>query len=126
MKRLFTIILLFALSIVASPQTTAAGHLSGRSIVGSLLKPAYQVREAGLVIVRIKVDQYGNVTEAVPGVERTTITDEGLWKACRSSASMAHFNPSVEAPVVQTGTITFKFEASETSGRRYIELSVTL
>ena len=80
--------------------------------MGSLPKPAYEVRKAGFVVVRIKVDQYGNVTEAVPGVEGTTITDEGLWKACRSSASMAHFNTSADAPVVQTGTITFKFEAS--------------
>lgn len=117
MKRLLTIFLLFALSIVASAQTTATGHLSGRSIVGSLPKPAYEVREAGFVVVRIKVDQYGNVTEAVPGVEGTTITDEGLWKACRSSASMAHFNTSADAPVVQTGTITFKFDVSETQAR---------
>ena len=114
MKRLLTIFLLSALSIVASAQTSATGHLSGRSIVGSLPKPAYEVREAGFVVVRIKVDQYGNVTEAVPGVEGTTITDEGLWKACRSSASMAHFNTSADAPVVQTGTITFKFDASDT------------
>ena len=113
MKRLLTIFLLSALSIVASAQTSAKGHLSGRSIVGSLPKPVYQVREAGLVVVRIKVDQYGNVTEAVPGVEGTTITDEGLLKACRSSASMAHFNTSADAPVVQTGTITFTFNPSE-------------
>ena len=85
--------------------------------MGSLPKPAYEVREAGFVVVRIKVDQYGNVTEAVPGVEGTTITDEGLWKACRSSASMAHFNTSADAPVVQTGTITFKFDVSETQAR---------
>ena len=117
MKRLLTILLLLALPILASAQTTATGHLSGRSIVGSLPKPAYQVREAGLVVVRIKVDQYGNVTEAVPGVEGTTITDEGLWKACRSSASMAHFNASADAPIVQTGTITFKFDVSETQAR---------
>lgn len=117
MKRLLTIFLLFALSIVASAQTTATGHLSGRSIVGSLPKPAYEVREAGFVVVRIKVDQYGNVTEAIPGVEGTTITDEGLWKACRSSASMVHFNTSADAPVVQTGTITYKFDVSETQAR---------
>ena len=85
--------------------------------MGSLPKPAYEVREAGFVVVRIKVDQYGNVTEAVPGVDGTTITDEGLWKACRSSASMVHFNTSADAPVVQTGTITFKFDVSETQAR---------
>ena len=117
MKRLITIILLFALPLLAIAQTTAIGNLKGRSIVGSLPKPAYDVREGGTVVIRIKVDQYGNVTEAVPGVEGTTITDEGLWKACRSSASMVHFNASADAPVVQTGTITFKFEAPETPNR---------
>ena len=114
MKRLIAILLLSVFPLLAIAQTTATGNLKGRSIVGSLPKPAYEVREAGFVVVRIKVDQYGNVTEAVPGVEGTTITDEGLWKACRSSASMAHFNASADAPVIQTGTITFKFEASET------------
>ena len=114
MKRLITILLLSVFPLLAIAQTTATGNLKGRSIVGSLPKPAYAVWEGGTVVVRIKVDQYGNVTEAVPGVEGTTISDEGLWKACRSSASMAHFNVSADAPVVQTGTISFKFEASET------------
>lgn len=117
MKRLMTIFLLSVLPLLAIAQTRATGILRGRSIVGSLPKPAYEVREGGTVVVRIKVNQYGNVTEAVPGVEGTTITDEGLWKACRSSASMAHFNTSADAPVVQTGTITFKFDVSETQAR---------
>ena len=114
MKRLITIFILSVLPLLAAAQTTATGNLKGRSIVGSLPKPAYAIREGGTVVVRIKVDQYGTVTDAVPGVEGTTITDEGLWKACRSSASMVHFNASADAPVVQTGTVTFKFEAPKT------------
>ena len=111
MKRLITILLLSIFPIWGTAQTTATGQLKGRSIVGSLPKPAYRAREAGTVVVRIKVDQYGNVVETVPGVDGTTITDSELWKACRASASSAHFNAQADAPVVQTGIITFKFEA---------------
>ena len=112
MKRLITIFILSVLPLLAIAQTTATGNLKGRSIVGSLPKPAYEVREGGTVVVQIKVDQYGNVTEAVPGVDGTTITDAGLWNACRNSAMKTHFNTSAGAPVVQTGTITFEFDAS--------------
>ena len=113
MKRLITLLILFALPVIATAQT-ASCRLKGRTVVGSLPKPSFDVRESGTVIVQIKVDQYGSVIEAVPGVDGTTITDDVLWKACRSSASMAHFNASADAPVVQTGTITFKFDTTDT------------
>ena len=56
------------------------------------------------------MDQYGNVTEAVPGVEGTTVTNTALWNAARAAAMKAHFNMSADAPVLQTGTITYKFK----------------
>ena len=88
----------------------ANAHLSGRSVVGSLPKPSYNAQLEGTVVVQVKVDQYGNVTEAVPGVEGTTVTDKGLWNAARNAAMKAHFNTSADAPVVQMGTITYKFK----------------
>ena len=114
MRRLITILLLSIIPFLGGAQTTATGQLKGRSIVGSLPKPAYQAREAGTVVVRIKVDQNGNVIETVPGVDGTTITDSELWKACGASASMARFNASADAPVLQTGIITFTFEVPVT------------
>ena len=88
----------------------ANAHLSGRSVVGSLPKPSYNAQLEGTVVVQVKVDQYGNVTEAVPGVEGTTVTDKGHWNAARNAAMKAHFNTSADAPVVQMGTITYKFK----------------
>ena len=89
---------------------SANAHLSGRSVVGSLPKPSYNAQLEGTVVVQVKVDQYGNVTEAVPGVEGTTVTDKGLWNAARNAAMKAHFNTKADAPVVQMGTITYIFK----------------
>ena len=90
-------------------QGSANAHLQGRSVV-ALPKPSYNAQLEGTVVVQVKVDQYGNVTEAVPGVEGTTVTDKGLWNAARNAALKAHFNTSADAPVVQMGTITYKFK----------------
>jgi TonB family protein len=89
-------------------QGNANAHLSGRSVVGSLPRPSYNAQLEGTVVVRIKVDMYGNVTEAVPGVEGTTVTDSRLWNAARNAAMEAHFNTGTEA--VQMGTITYIFK----------------
>ena len=91
-------------------QGSANAHLQGRSVVGSLPKPSYNAQIEGTVVVQVKVDQYGNVTEAVPGVEGTTVTDKGLWNAARNAAMKAHFNTKADAPVVQMGTITYIFK----------------
>ena len=89
-------------------QGAANAHLQGRSVRGSLPKPSYNAQIEGTVVVRIKVDQYGNVIEAVPGAEGTTVTDKGLWNAARIAATGAHFNTGTEA--VQMGTITYIFK----------------
>ena len=71
--------------------------------------PALNTNTEGIVVVKIKVDQYGTVTEATPGVEGTTSTDKNLWLTARNAAMKARFNESTDAPAVQTGTITFTF-----------------
>ena len=88
----------------------ANAHLKGRNVVGTLPRPTYNAQMEGTVVVQIKVDQYGNVTDAIAGVEGTTVTDKGLWSAARAAAMKAHFNMSADAPVLQTGTITYKFK----------------
>ena len=89
---------------------SANAHLQGRSVVGSLPKPSYGIQAEGIVVVQIKVDQYGNVTEAIPGAEGTTVTNKELWNAARNAAMKAHFNMKADAPALQTGTITYIFK----------------
>jgi len=89
---------------------SANAHLKGRSLLGTLERPAYNSQEEGVVVVRIKVDQYGTVQEAIPGVEGTTVTDKNLWNAARRAAMKAVFNMSADAPALQEGTITYRFK----------------
>ena len=89
---------------------SANAHVKGRNVVGSLPKPSYNTQMEGVVVVQVKVDQYGTVTEAIPGAEGTTVTDKTLWNAARSAALKAHFNQSANAPALQTGTITYIFK----------------
>lgn len=89
---------------------TANAHLKGRTVVGSLPKPQYESQLSGTVVVTVKVDQYGNVTEAIAGAEGTTVTDKNLWNAARNAAMKAHFNMAADAPAIQQGTITYIFK----------------
>ena len=89
---------------------TPNAHLTGRSVIGTLLKPSYSSQTEGIVVVMIKVDPYGNVVEAVPGAEGTTVTDKALWTAARNAAMKAHFSQKADAPAVQQGTITYVFK----------------
>lgn len=38
-------------------------HVKGRTIEGSLPKPSYSSKVEGIIVVQVKVDQYGQVTE---------------------------------------------------------------
>ncbi len=89
---------------------SANAHLQGRSVLGTLPKPSYSAQLEGKVVVQIKVNQYGEVTDAIPGVEGTTVTDKNLWTAARNAALKAHFNQKADAPAVQLGTITYIFK----------------
>ena len=84
-------------------------RLKGRNIVGNLPSPSYDVQESGKVVVKIWVDQYGNVTKAVPGADGTTVTNTTLWNAARKAAMETHFNMSSDAPALQEGSITYIF-----------------
>lgn len=89
---------------------SANAHVKGRSLTTTLEKPVYETQMEGKVVVRIKVDPYGNVIEAQPGADGTTVTDKGLWNAARKAALKAHFNTAADAPAVQEGTITYIFK----------------
>ena len=83
--------------------------LSGRSVIGSLVKPEYRVNDYGTVVVRITVDRDGVVTAAEAGVRGTTTTDTRLINAARDAAFKTRFN-RIENPGVQQGTITYHFK----------------
>ncbi len=84
-------------------------RVAGRSVNGTLPRPSYGVQADGKVVVKIWVDQYGNVTKAQAGVEGTTATDKTLWQAAYKAALGAHFNMDATAPALQEGTITYIF-----------------
>ena len=85
-------------------------NLKGRTLNGTLPRPAYSVQKAGKVVVKIWVDNYGTVQKAVPGAEGTTVTDSDLWNEARKAAMKASFNMSADAPAMQEGTITYIFK----------------
>lgn len=94
----------------AAKEGVANAHLEGRKVNKStLFKPAYNLQESGTVVVKIWVDQYGNVKRAEPGADGTTVTNAKLWAAARAVALKAHFDMKTDAPALQEGTITYKF-----------------
>ena len=107
MKRLsiFLTLVLVAVSVIGQTPNT---NLAGRSVVGNLPRPIYNVQKEGVVVVAITVDQYGKVTQAVPGADGTTVTDQSLWAAARKAAMESHFNQSND-PTPTQGTITYNF-----------------
>ena len=84
-------------------------HVQGRSTVGNIPRPVYNVQESGVVVVNIWVDNYGNVVKAVPGGDGTTVLDKSLLAAARKAALETHFNMNADAPAMQEGTITYHF-----------------
>ena len=85
-------------------------HVEGRKVNKSTLaKPHYDLQESGIVVVKIWVDQYGNVKRAEPGADGTTISSKKLWAEARAVALKAHFDQKADAPAMQEGTITYIF-----------------
>lgn len=88
---------------------TPNARLKGRTVLGTLPKPAYGVQESGVVVVKIWVDQYGTVQKALAGADGSTTNNSTLLAAARKAAMDAHFNVSADAPALQEGTITYVF-----------------
>ena len=95
---------------VGKTDSAPNARVKGRSTLGALPRPDYTVQDEGTVVVDIWVDNYGNVTKAVPGAMGTTVSNQTLWAAARAAAMKAHFNQSADAPALQQGTITYIFK----------------
>lgn len=93
---------------LASPNGTL---VKGRSVVGTIARPEYTVKDSGTVVVTVWVDQYGNVTKAQPGAAGTTVNNSVLWNSARKAALSTHFNADANAPTLQQGTITYIFRS---------------
>lgn len=83
-------------------------NLTGRSSE-TLQKPSYPGQEEGVVVVQITVDKYGKVTKATPGARGSTSYDTELLNAAKKAALSTQFNEDLNAPALQTGTITYRF-----------------
>lgn len=84
--------------------------LEGRTVVGTIAKPEYNVKESGTVVVSIWVDKYGDVVKVEPGAGGTTVNNSELWSSARKAALATRFNSDDEAPLLQQGTITYVFK----------------
>ena len=84
--------------------------LAGRSLIGTLPKPDYSIQEEGIVVVKIRVDRNGNVTEASWQQKGSTTTNKTLRDAALIAAKKAKFNKNPDAAYAQEGTITYHFE----------------
>ncbi|GAB2777875.1 hypothetical protein GCM10010465_25580 [Actinomadura fibrosa] len=87
-------------------------RLGGRK---ALSKEKFQqdCNEAGVVVVKIKVDRSGKVISAEPGVKGTTNGAACLYDPAKRAAMATRFNSDSNAPAVQEGTIVYYFKLSE-------------
>ncbi len=84
-------------------------QVKGRSVIGSLPEPDYDITESGKVVVSIKVDRNGSVVSATAGHDGTNLTSKAAWDAAVKAALKTQFNPNPDAPEYQYGTITYIF-----------------
>ncbi len=83
-------------------------NLAGRQ-ARSLPKPDYDIQSEGIVVVEVRVDRNGNVTQANAGVKGSTTLEEYFVKVARDAAMAAKFDRKPDAPAIQVGTITYHF-----------------
>lgn len=83
--------------------------LEGRSIAGSLVTPPYTRNSEGKIVINIKVNREGAVTDASYNPQHSTISDANMIEAATKAAMNTRFSRKSDALFVQTGTITYNF-----------------
>ncbi len=81
--------------------------LGGRGKISNK-KFEQECNEEGLVVVKIRVDRSGKVTEATPGIQGTTGTS-CLFEAAKKTALSFKFTPNQDAPDIQVGFVSINF-----------------
>ena len=85
-------------------------NLAGRNHL-YLPIPIYKCQGSGKVVLSISVDQNGTVEEAKIIESESTTSDPCLAETAVSSALISRFNPDVNSPRIQVGTLTYHFVA---------------
>ncbi|GHS87702.1 hypothetical protein FACS1894201_09010 [Bacteroidia bacterium] len=75
----------------------------------TLAKPTYNSEDQGVVVVKIWVNNTGNVVRVQAGEQGTTTSDNNLWRASESAAMKSKFSVKEDAPSQQIGYITYRF-----------------
>lgn len=101
-------------TLVGKTEGEPNAKVKGRNVLGVIPKPKYTIQTEGVIVVKITVDVYGQVINAIPGVEGTTITDQKLWNEARKAAYETQFTIGEAAnPTPVTGTITYNFKITK-------------
>lgn len=74
-----------------------------------LPKPTAEFKENGTVVVQITVNRYGKVIKAIAIDKGSNTTNTTLRRLAEQAAKRAQFNPDMNAPEFQRGTITYHF-----------------
>ncbi len=82
--------------------------LDGRSHIGSLPRPSFNIEAEGVVMVRILVDNEGKVINASIDLEGTDTDNIALRNAALAAAKQARFN-AINSKTNQSGSITYRF-----------------
>jgi periplasmic protein TonB len=83
--------------------------LGGRKHV-ALPRPDENSQTTGIIVIRVKVDRKGNVTEASYQSKGSTSTNAGLINAAVLAAKKAKFEADANALEFQLGSITYNFK----------------
>ncbi|MFD2696610.1 energy transducer TonB [Mesonia sediminis] len=87
-------------------------RLGGRKALNKE-KFVQECNESGVVVVKIEVNQQGQVIRATPGARGTTNTAPCLMEPAKRAALATRFNSDANAPAKQTGFIEYEFKLSE-------------
>ena len=72
-----------------------------------------ECNEEGIVVVRITVNQQGQVMTAEPGVKGSTNVHPCLLEPAKKTAFLHRWFPDNNAPTIQTGFVVINFKLSE-------------
>jgi len=87
-------------------------RLGGRKALNKEKIPQ-DCNESGLIVVKISVNQNGQVISASPGQKGTTNSATCLTEPARRAALATRFNSDSNAPSIQIGYITYNFKLTE-------------
>jgi outer membrane biosynthesis protein TonB len=89
--------------------TGIAYSLAGRTSE-VLPQPSKNFQEEGIVVVKVYVDKYGNVTRAQANAKGTNVPDGSILRRLAKEAAMkSKFSKKLDGAVEQMGTITYTF-----------------